>query len=186
LNANGSFTYTPGALFSGSDSFTYVASDGTTQSAAVRVTLSVSAPRDTTPPLVSLAGPAVRRLPLLPLGRGSAVDPYATLERGIVPTSGLRSVVLRLQNGQGLFWNGKSFQSAPFDLRTRIIERSFFAMDAALPPRKPASSPDERFVYTAIATDNANNKATTQQSIFVDTTPPGWPSQHRVPESTTR
>jgi hypothetical protein len=46
-------------------------------------------------------------------------------------------------------------------------------MDAALPPRKPASSPDERFIYTAVATDNANNKSTAQQFISVDTTPPG-------------
>jgi hypothetical protein len=111
LNANGSFTYTPGALFSGSDTFTYSAFDGQAYSAPARVTLVVPATRDTTPPVVSLAGEQIRRLPLLPLARGSAVDPYATRERGIVPTSGLRSVVLRLQNGQGLFWNGKSFQS---------------------------------------------------------------------------
>jgi hypothetical protein len=173
FKTDGSFSYTPGALFSGTDTFTYVAFDGQAYSTPVTVALSVPTPRDTTPPLVSLAGPAVRRLPLLPLARGSAVDVYVTRESGIVPSSGLRSVVLRLQNGAGLFWNGRGYQSTPFDLRTRLIERSFFAMDAALPPRKPAASPDERFIYTAIATDGAGNRATTQQFIFVDTTPPG-------------
>jgi hypothetical protein len=173
LNPNGSFTYTPGALFSGSDTFTYSAFDGQFYSTPATVTLRVPATRDVTPPLVTLAGGPVRRLPQLPGARGSAVDVYALAGLGTVPSSGLRGVILRLQNGAGLFWNGRSFQSAPFDLRTRIIDRSFFALADALPPARPANSPDERFIYTAIATDGAGNSATTSQIIVTDNTPPG-------------
>ena len=43
LNANGSFTYTPKAGFSGSDSFTYKANNGTTDSNIATVTITVSA-----------------------------------------------------------------------------------------------------------------------------------------------
>lgn len=42
LNADGSFTYTPGNGFSGSDSFTYKANDGTSDSNVATVTLTVS------------------------------------------------------------------------------------------------------------------------------------------------
>ena len=43
LNANGSFTYTPAAGFAGTDSFTYKASDGTAQSNAATVSITVQA-----------------------------------------------------------------------------------------------------------------------------------------------
>jgi len=43
LNANGSFTYTPAAGFSGTDSFSYQASDGAAQSNRAMVTITVSA-----------------------------------------------------------------------------------------------------------------------------------------------
>lgn len=43
LNATGSFTYTPSAVFTGTDSFTYKASDGTAQSANATVTIDVTA-----------------------------------------------------------------------------------------------------------------------------------------------
>jgi N-acetylglucosamine-6-sulfatase len=42
LNANGSFTYTPAAGFSGTDSFSYQASDGTAQSNTATVTITVT------------------------------------------------------------------------------------------------------------------------------------------------
>lgn len=48
LNANGSFSYTPAAGFSGSDGFTYKANDGSADSASASVTLSVAA---ATPPV---------------------------------------------------------------------------------------------------------------------------------------
>ena len=46
LNANGSFTYTPRANFVGADSFSYRASDGTTESAPVTVSLNVRGSND--------------------------------------------------------------------------------------------------------------------------------------------
>ena len=58
LNADGSFTYTPAAGFTGSDSFTYVASDGSALGNVVTVTIAVAprpAPSDVTPPQAVLA-----------------------------------------------------------------------------------------------------------------------------------
>ena len=46
LSSNGSFTYTPALNFSGADSFTYQASDGTALSAAATVTINVVAVND--------------------------------------------------------------------------------------------------------------------------------------------
>jgi len=46
LNANGGFSYAPNANFNGTDSFVYQASDGTTLSAPVTVTLNVAAIND--------------------------------------------------------------------------------------------------------------------------------------------
>jgi VCBS repeat-containing protein len=46
FNADGSFTYVPAANFSGSDTFTYRASDGTTTSSPVTVTINITAVND--------------------------------------------------------------------------------------------------------------------------------------------
>ena len=46
LNANGSFTYTPTANFSGTDSFTYRANDGTSNSNVATVTITVNPVND--------------------------------------------------------------------------------------------------------------------------------------------
>ena len=46
LNADGSFTYTPAANFSGTDSFTYTASDGTAVSNVATVTITVTGVND--------------------------------------------------------------------------------------------------------------------------------------------
>ena len=46
LNANGSFVYTPALNFNGSDTFTYKANDGTADSAAATVTITVNAVND--------------------------------------------------------------------------------------------------------------------------------------------
>src|SRR4051794_40880692 len=51
LGADGSFTYTPTANFNGTVSFTYVANDGTSDSAAATVTIAVASVND--PPSVS-------------------------------------------------------------------------------------------------------------------------------------
>jgi hypothetical protein len=51
--ANGSFSYTPASSFSGSDTFTYKASDGANLSVAVTVTISVTANVVVAPPTIS-------------------------------------------------------------------------------------------------------------------------------------
>jgi hypothetical protein len=55
LNPDGSFVYTPKAHFSGSDQFTYTASDGTLASSAATVTLSVNP--NVAPTLDAIANP---------------------------------------------------------------------------------------------------------------------------------
>jgi VCBS repeat-containing protein len=57
LNADGSFTYSPAADFTGSDSFTYRASDGSLASDPATVTLTVTAVDD--PPAVTVAAGGV-------------------------------------------------------------------------------------------------------------------------------
>ncbi len=54
LSANGSFTYTPTANYSGPDAFTYEANDGTLNSTPATVTITVNFVND--PPSFSLAG----------------------------------------------------------------------------------------------------------------------------------
>src|SRR5207244_6335656 len=54
LNASGSFTYTPAANYNGSDSFTYKANDGTTDSNVATVTLTINPVNDAP---VANAGP---------------------------------------------------------------------------------------------------------------------------------
>jgi uncharacterized glyoxalase superfamily protein PhnB/cytoskeletal protein CcmA (bactofilin family) len=56
LDANGAFTYTPRAGFSGSDTFTYAASDGVAQSAPATVTITVGT--STEPPTVNFRATA--------------------------------------------------------------------------------------------------------------------------------
>ena len=53
LNPDGSFTYTPSAGFSGSDHFTYQASDGTALSALATVNITVTATSGNTPPVAN-------------------------------------------------------------------------------------------------------------------------------------
>jgi hypothetical protein len=169
LNGDGSFTYTPSIVFSGRDSFSYSADDGQAFSARVTVTLIVPAPRDITPPEVSLAGGArVVQKGLVP-ARGGAADVYVLRGVGIVVTSGLRDVALQLQRGDGQFWNGRSYQRAPFNLRTRLFGRAFFALVDSM----PTASPEGAYRWTAIARDNAGNVSRVQQIAIVDRTPPG-------------
>jgi hypothetical protein len=76
LNANGSFSYTPAAGYSGPDSFSYVAGDGQSTSGAVSVTLTVSPLADVTPPSRSNGQPSG----VLPVGTTQAVLSVSTNE----------------------------------------------------------------------------------------------------------
>jgi VCBS repeat-containing protein len=62
LNADGSFVYTPTAGYSGADSFTYVAWDGTMASTPATVTIAVTAATDTVTILTATYTKKTRRL----------------------------------------------------------------------------------------------------------------------------
>jgi ELWxxDGT repeat protein/VCBS repeat-containing protein len=92
LNADGSFTYTPNANFSGSDSFTYKANDGSADSNVAAVTITVNAVNDApvanndaystnedTP--LSVAAPGV-------LGNDTDVDSTLTATSASTPANG--------------------------------------------------------------------------------------------------
>jgi VCBS repeat-containing protein len=74
VNADGSFTYTPATNFTGTDSFTYRASDGTLSSNVTTVTLTVNAADAT--PVVAASGNTVS---YTEAGIGTAVDSALTL-----------------------------------------------------------------------------------------------------------
>lgn len=65
LNADGSFTYTPAAGYSGPDGFTYRATEGATESNVASVSLTVTAVPPVLPPVVPPVAPPVTP-PVLP------------------------------------------------------------------------------------------------------------------------
>ncbi len=75
LNANGSFTYTPVAGFSGTDTFSYHANDGSANSAVATVTLTVLTPVSLImPTAVSAPSGGTTMLPVTFNGNGNAVS----------------------------------------------------------------------------------------------------------------
>jgi hypothetical protein len=80
LLASGSFSYRPDAGFSGSDSFTYTASDGSLSSAAAKVTLTVFAAATSAPPTAppATAGPVATANPSGDVVGGATSAPAAT------------------------------------------------------------------------------------------------------------
>ncbi len=100
LAANGSFVYTPNSGYSGSDSFTYRASDGTVQSAETTVSLSVTVFTGAVTFVESQTGGAAAAASVstnAPLG-GTAGDLYLAA----VASKSLRSVTA--VTGLGLTW----------------------------------------------------------------------------------
>src|SRR5690606_12597112 len=90
LNADGSFTYTPNAGYTGADSFTYYANDGTANSGLALVSINVLAPGATPDPSVTPAPamyPTPDPVPLLAL-LGNEVNPVV---RALVPDNVVRN-----------------------------------------------------------------------------------------------
>ncbi len=79
LNSNGSFTYTPAAGYSGSDSFTYKAYDGSLYSAAAAVAIAVG-PAPATDKVTITAATYTARKKLLNVTATSDAAPAAKLE----------------------------------------------------------------------------------------------------------
>ena len=84
LNSNGSFAFTPPANFSGTTTFTYRASDGTTQSAATTVTIEVTAVND--PPFATNSPPTTATEGVTYRFTLAASDPDGTTPTITAPT----------------------------------------------------------------------------------------------------
>jgi hypothetical protein len=82
LLASGSFTYHPDPTFSGTDSFTYTASDGTLSSAPTKVTLTVSATATAPPPPTTAPSAAAGSTP------GASASATQTDAASAAPTGG--------------------------------------------------------------------------------------------------
>jgi len=108
LAANGSFVYTPNSGYSGSDSFTYRASDGTAQSAVTTVSLGVTGSTGAVTFVESQTGGAAASATVsttAPLG-GTSGDLYLAA----VASKSLRSVTT--VTGLGLTWTRVRAQCA--------------------------------------------------------------------------
>ena len=95
LNVDGSFTYTPAADYTGPDSFSYVANDGTADSEPATVSITVTPEND--PPVADAGGPySIDGGQVLALDGAGSNDPDGTPEEeGLICTWDL--------NGDGLF-----------------------------------------------------------------------------------
>src|SRR6185295_16996383 len=104
LNANGSFTYTPTANYSGPDSFTYKANDGTADSNTVTVTITVNGVNDA--PVAVADSYSVNEDATLTVVAGSGVLTNDTDVEGSALTAALVSDVAHgtlTLNGNGSF-----------------------------------------------------------------------------------
>lgn len=95
FNDDGSFTYTPDADFNGTDSFTYVANDGTANGNTATVTLTV-APQGEAPVVTTTAGIRSTRG-----HRKLVLDPGVTVTDADSPNLGGGSIRVAIQNGNG-------------------------------------------------------------------------------------
>jgi hypothetical protein len=84
-----SLVYTPAANYLGSDSFTYVANDGTLDSNPATVSISVLTPPDTTPPTASILAPLA----------GSTLTGVASINVAATDNVGVTRVELYLNGG---------------------------------------------------------------------------------------
>jgi VCBS repeat-containing protein len=169
LRGDGSFTYAPSSSFSGRDTFFYRVDDGQTPGNFARVTINVPTPRDVTAPFVAFTGGTQISRRSFQTPRGVAADRYA-VGRDLVVSSGLRNVVILLQNASGQYWNGRTFQRARFELAAGLNGRSFSLL---APVPTGALAPQGTYRFTAIARDNAGNSATAEQTVTIESTSRG-------------
>ncbi len=140
LNANGSFAYAPNANFNGTDSFAYRANDGTSESNAATVTITVNPVND---------APQVTRLAPAPNSRTRAARPRIGATVNDMETNLAKSNVK-------LFVDGKKIAPKSFSY-DRATDRLSFTPKAALGAG--------RHTVKVVATD-AQNKSVTKQWAF--------------------
>jgi serine protease AprX len=97
LSADGSFVYAPNATFTGSDAFTYQASDGTTNSNIATVTIAVTQPTNQAPVAVDDSASTRKNAPVTITVMANDYDPDGTIDAASVavvtpPASGNASV----------------------------------------------------------------------------------------------
>jgi VCBS repeat-containing protein len=87
LNSGGGFTYTPAANYNGTDSFTYKASDGSLQSSAVTVTITINPVAD--PDTFASVGPrtVTDTTATIPASASWGIFPDGTLKEGASGTT---------------------------------------------------------------------------------------------------
>jgi VCBS repeat-containing protein len=130
LNADGSFTYTPNAGFSGADSFTYTAFDGTAASAATTVTLNISPAGGGTAPVYGFSQGFTGTLPTLQSGPAATPAELAAFVREGSAT--LDGTTYHLVENIGL-WNAlKNVALGAFDpsFGTAYAIANFVSVDA--------------------------------------------------------
>ena len=185
LNANGSFSYTPGANFNGSDSFTYHANDGSLSSSPVTVSITVTAVNDA-PSTVADSYTTAEDTPLsvaAPGVLGNDTDPDSGATRTAVLDTNVSNGILALNaNGSfsyspnGNFAGTDSFTyhandgSAAGNVATVTITVSNVD-DAPLVTSSPptAVNEDAAYSYTVTATDPDGEPLT-----FAAPTLPAW------------
>lgn len=191
LNIDGSFTYTPESGFTGSDSFTYRASDGTLQSNVATVTIQVTdgtggggtggggtggggtgggtggggtgggTTPDTTAPVVAFTAPVA----------GQILQGFAALRGTASDTqSGVREVrVALLRERDGRYWTGRNWSRTLFLLPTNL-EGNNWSLAVSLPIGFNLT--DGKYFLGATAVDNAGNSGSTQFMVRVDKNAP--------------
>ena len=136
LNADGSFTYTPAAGFSGTDSFTYTANDGAVASAPATVTLTVRA-RPRVESIVINDGSAQRSnvrsitvtfntvvaLDALPFGLARTGGGTPTVSQQVTNANGKTTVVLTF-SGSGTQYGSLKDGTWTFRVRALRVHRA--------------------------------------------------------------
>jgi hypothetical protein len=157
LEPNGSFSYTPDAGFSGADSFTYRANDGTNDSTAATVNITVKdiAGGDTTPP----AAPST---PDLSAASDTGVSSTDNITKDTTPTfagTAEAGSTVKIFDGVTQVGSGTANASGAYDITTGALGNGDHGI-------------------TATATDAAGNEspASGPVSVKVDTTVPAAPS----------
>ena len=142
LNSNGSFDYTPFALFSGTDSFSYTIGDGTGLTASATISITVQAqPQPQPPHVLEIVGSSRSRkgLTSIDVVFDEALDAISAQDGGYTLLSGVRK---------------RRHVTFSKNVRIRSIEYDANAHMVAINLAKPAKGPVQVTVRKGIAAAN--------------------------------